>query len=84
MKNRFRDLAWTSSLPPALAARDGERTEAVCELVTRKGVTASDEEIAKNPRARSARLRVCERTSAPNVQATATGLSPVGRSRFDD
>ena len=83
VKNRFRDLAWTSSLPPALAVKEGERTEAVCELVTRKGVVASDEEIERNPRARSARLRVCERTSAPNVQATAAGLSPVGRSRFD-
>lgn len=84
VKNRFRDLAWTSSLPPKLAVEAGERSEAVCELVTRKGVVASDEEIARNPRARSARLRVCERTSAPNVQATAAGLSPVGRSRFDD
>jgi len=84
VKNRFRDLAWTSSLPPHLAAAAGERSEAVCELVTRKGVVASDDEIARNPRARSARLRVCERTSAPNVQATAAGLSPVGRSRFDD
>lgn len=84
VKNRFRDLAWTSSLPPKLAAAEGERTQAVCELITRKGITASDEEIEKNPRSRSARLRVCERTSAPNVQATAAGLSPVGRSRFDD
>ncbi|MFN0248843.1 MAG: 16S rRNA (cytosine(1402)-N(4))-methyltransferase RsmH [Kofleriaceae bacterium] len=84
VKNRFRDLAWTSSLPHALAAKEGERSEAVCELITRKGVVASDEEVARNPRARSARLRVCERTAAPNVPATATGLSPVGRSRFDD
>jgi 16S rRNA (cytosine1402-N4)-methyltransferase len=84
VKNRFRDLAWTSSLPPKLAAQAGERTESVCELVTRKGIVASDAEIERNPRARSARLRVCERTSAPNVQATASGLSPVGRSRFDD
>ena len=83
VKNRFRDLAWTSSLPPKLAADAGERTHAVCELITRKGVVASDDEIAKNPRARSARLRVCERTDAPNVQATRAGLSPVGRSRDD-
>lgn len=84
VKNRFRDLAWTSSLPPKLAADASERTHAVCELVTRKGIVASDDEVARNPRARSARLRVCQRTSAPNVQATAAGLSPVGRSRFDD
>jgi len=67
VKHRFRDLAWTSSLPPALAERTGERTSPVCELVTRKAVVASEDEIARNPRARSARLRVCERTSAPNV-----------------
>jgi len=81
VKNRFRDLAWTSSLPPRFAEPAGERIEAVCELVTRKAVVATDEEIARNPRARSARLRVCERTSAPNVPAMRTGPSPVSRSR---
>jgi 16S rRNA (cytosine1402-N4)-methyltransferase len=83
VKNRFRDLAWTSSLPPQLAVKEGERSEPVCELITRKGVVATDEEIARNPRARSARLRVCMRTTAPNVPATAFGISPVGRSRFE-
>src|SRR5262249_29085865 len=67
VKTRFRDLAWTSSLPPQLAAKAGERTEPVCEIITRKAVFASDEEVARNPRARSARLRACQRTSAPNV-----------------
>ncbi|MGN6106608.1 MAG: 16S rRNA (cytosine(1402)-N(4))-methyltransferase RsmH [Kofleriaceae bacterium] len=71
VKNRFRDLAWTSSLPPQLAARAGERIEPVVELVTRKAIVASDAEIERNPRARSARLRVCERTAAPNVPAIA-------------
>jgi 16S rRNA (cytosine1402-N4)-methyltransferase len=69
VKHRFRDLAWTSSLPPQLAERAGERTAPVCELVTRKAIVAGDAEIAANPRARSARLRVCERTTAPNVPA---------------
>ena len=69
VKNRFRDLAWTTSLPRYLAEQAGERVEPVCELVTRKAVFASDTEIAANPRARSARLRVCERTAAPNVPA---------------
>jgi 16S rRNA (cytosine1402-N4)-methyltransferase len=66
VKHRFRDLAWTSSLPPHLAERTGERVAPVCTLVTRKAIVASDAELAANPRARSARLRVCERTSAPN------------------
>jgi 16S rRNA (cytosine1402-N4)-methyltransferase len=67
VKNRFRDLAWTSSLPAHLAQRARERVEPVCTLVTRKPIVASEDEIAANPRARSARLRVCERTAAPNV-----------------
>jgi 16S rRNA (cytosine1402-N4)-methyltransferase len=70
VKNRFRDLGWTTSLPRNLAEKAGERLEPVCTLVTRKAVFASDDEIARNPRARSARLRVCERTAAPNVPAT--------------
>jgi 16S rRNA (cytosine1402-N4)-methyltransferase len=81
VKNRFRDLAWASSLPPTLAAEAGDRVLPVVELVTRKSVVADDDEIARNPRARSARLRVCERTNAPNVPATRLGLSPVGTSR---
>jgi 16S rRNA (cytosine1402-N4)-methyltransferase len=67
VKTRFRDLAWTSSLPPQIAAKAGERTEPVCEIITRKAVFASDDEVARNPRARSARMRACRRTSAPNV-----------------
>lgn len=67
VKNRFRDLAWSSSLPPHLAAKAGERAAAVCTSITRKAVVADDAELAANPRARSARLRVCERTDAPNA-----------------
>src|SRR5215510_9585659 len=70
-KHRFRDLAWTTSLPAHLAEQAGERIAPVCELVTRKAIVAGDAEIARNPRARSAKLRACERTSAPNVPARA-------------
>jgi len=69
VKQRFRDLAWTSSLPPRFAAEAGERVEAVCVPVTRKAVFAADAETEANPRARSARLRACERTAAPNLPA---------------
>jgi 16S rRNA (cytosine1402-N4)-methyltransferase len=34
-------------------------------LIDRKGMTPRAEEIARNPRARSARLRAAERTAAP-------------------
>ena len=42
------------------AARD-----CLAEAVTRKAVTADPDEIADNPRARSARLRIARRTAAP-------------------
>lgn len=67
VKNVFRDLAWTSSLPPRLAAQAGERIEPVVEVLTKKAVFGTDDEIARNPRARSARLRACKRTAAPNT-----------------
>ncbi|MGE5184791.1 MAG: 16S rRNA (cytosine(1402)-N(4))-methyltransferase RsmH [Acidobacteriota bacterium] len=69
VKNRFRELAWTSSLPPALAVKAGERVEPVVEILTKKAVFASEQEVAANPRARSARLRACARTAAPHVPA---------------
>lgn len=64
VKQVFRDLAWTSRLPAHLAAAAGERTVPVCVPITRKPVFASDAEVARNPRARSARLRACEKVAA--------------------
>ncbi|RMH44043.1 MAG: 16S rRNA (cytosine(1402)-N(4))-methyltransferase RsmH [Deltaproteobacteria bacterium] len=61
VKRRFRELESVSGLPPDLAARAGERTRPVCRRVTRKPIAPSDAEIARNPRARSARLRACEK-----------------------
>jgi 16S rRNA (cytosine1402-N4)-methyltransferase len=72
VKQRFRDLAWTSSLPPVHAARAGERIEAVCTPITRKALFAGDAELGRNPRARSARLRACERTTAANLPPTSS------------
>ncbi|HWM88480.1 MAG TPA: 16S rRNA (cytosine(1402)-N(4))-methyltransferase RsmH [Kofleriaceae bacterium] len=64
VKHRFRDLAWSSSLPPQLAEAAGERVHPICRLVTRKAVVADDAEVERNPRARSARLRACEKVAA--------------------
>lgn len=61
VKHRFRELAWSSSLPPALAAQAGERIHPICVPLTRKPITASDDEVAGNPRARSAKLRACRK-----------------------
>jgi 16S rRNA (cytosine1402-N4)-methyltransferase len=67
VKRRFRDLAWTSSLPPRFADEAGERVLPVCVPVERRARFAGDDEADDNPRARSARLRTCERTTAPNL-----------------
>ena len=64
VKHRFRDLAWSSSLPPQLAEAAGERVHPICRVLTRKAVIASDDEVARNPRARSAKLRACEKVRA--------------------
>ncbi len=84
VKNAFRDLTWTSSLPPRLAAEAGERAESVVELITRKPVFGTDEEVARNPRSRSARLRACERTAAPNLPAIKGTKPPTGSRWRDD
>ncbi|WP_428262635.1 16S rRNA (cytosine(1402)-N(4))-methyltransferase RsmH [Haliangium sp.] len=64
VKRAFRDLAWSSRLPPDLARAAGERVEPVCVPVTRKPVFPGPDEVARNPRARSARLRACEKVAA--------------------
>ena len=64
VKHRFRELAKSSSLPADLAVKAGERVDPVCVRVTRRAVVADDNEITLNPRARSARLRVCRKFSS--------------------
>lgn len=61
VKERFRELEWTSRLPADLAAAAGERIRPICRTLTKKPVAASEEEVARNPRARSAKLRACEK-----------------------
>lgn len=63
VKQAFRDLATGCTCPPRLAVCVcGQKPAA--RLVTRKGVRATDAEVADNPRARSAVLRVMEKLPA--------------------
>ncbi len=64
VKNAFRDLEKTSSLPAHLALAAGERIHPICEVLTKKPLVPGDEEIAQNPRARSAKLRACRKVAA--------------------
>ena len=61
VKSAFRAETAAGTEPQNPFAR-GPAPEGRLRLVTRKPVTPSDEELARNPRARSAKMRVAERT----------------------
>lgn len=63
VKHRFRALAKESGLPPDIAAQmniEGPKLR----VLTGKPVRASDDEVNRNPRARSACLRVAEKVAS--------------------
>ena len=68
VKRFFRELAEPCVCPPGLPVCGCGRV-AVARLVTKRPVTAGQDEIAENPRARSARLRVISRTSSEAVDS---------------
>jgi 16S rRNA (cytosine1402-N4)-methyltransferase len=61
VKNCFRDLARDPGLPVDIAHKMGIDPHAKVKLLTRKPLVPSDEEVARNPRARSAKLRAAEK-----------------------
>jgi 16S rRNA (cytosine1402-N4)-methyltransferase len=60
VKHAFREWSVACTCPP-LTPRCTCGAVALGSVVTRRAVTASEEEVAQNPRARSARLRVWQR-----------------------
>jgi 16S rRNA (cytosine1402-N4)-methyltransferase len=60
VKEKFRDLCNACVCPPGMPVC-GCGAAASFKAVTRKAAVAQDDEVARNPRARSARLRVVER-----------------------
>jgi 16S rRNA (cytosine1402-N4)-methyltransferase len=52
-------------------------------ILTRKPVTADDDEVNRNPRARSAKLRAAERTAAAPIGGDLTHLLPRLPALFD-
>ena len=60
VKEKFRALCQACVCPPGMPVC-GCGASATFKAVTRKAAVAADDEVARNPRARSARLRVVER-----------------------
>lgn len=59
-KSTFKEKSSLPELPPGLPVIP-EEFEPELKLITRKPITASEEELAENNRARSAKLRIAEK-----------------------
>lgn len=60
VKEKFRDLAGRCTCPPAMPVC-GCGAQGAFALLTRKSIVASESEVKRNPRSRSARLRAVEK-----------------------
>ncbi len=71
VKETFRELARSCRCPPLLPICQCEGVPLI-SIVTRRPVTPSPEEVAANPRARSAKLRAAERAALPPARDAGT------------
>jgi 16S rRNA (cytosine1402-N4)-methyltransferase len=77
---RFMQAAASPEMPRRLPLRASEMPQPSLILVGRAS-KASEKEIRENPRARSAILRVAERTTAPYTPALSNRIEPDARWR---
>jgi len=61
VKKTFKDYSTAPFVDPKLPLKASQMEQASFQLVTKKPVTATDEELEENHRAHSAKLRVIER-----------------------